>query len=185
MGIKSAMARGLSSGLEPGLVLLTTQSFSGVGSFSLPANTFTSTYNDYLVTVRFTAASANMNLTARVRASGSDYTGAGYDRGGFSNANNSATLTALAAAGGTSWGLGEINTTYPTYTQLELVFSNIQTSNAFKQMFVRGSYATAAGAGTIFIANCLVSNTTQYDSATIIASTGNFTGSYSVYGYNK
>ena len=50
MGVKSAMARGLSSGLEPAMVLLNTTSFSGVASQSID-NVFTSSYKSYMIKI--------------------------------------------------------------------------------------------------------------------------------------
>jgi len=81
MSVKSATAFGLSSGLEPGLVLLTTQTFSGVAAMSLN-NIFSSTYDKYMIGISY-ATSASSNLRFRFRESGSDittgYYGAGWE----------------------------------------------------------------------------------------------------------
>ena len=55
-----------------GLVLLNTTSFSGVASTSLATNTFTSTYTNYKILWRVTAATVDANFFIRLRASGSD-----------------------------------------------------------------------------------------------------------------
>jgi hypothetical protein len=168
-----------------GMTLINTTAFSGVSSFSLPANTFTSTYNDYLLLVNFTGASTNLDVTARVRASGSDFTSGAYDRGGFSTILNTTTVTSFNNVSQTSWLLGAVNSTYPTYSQWSILFKSPNTTNAFKAIHAQIIYVNNTGNGQVVSSNAAVSSATQYDSASLIASTGNFTGNYSVYGYNK
>ncbi len=73
MGVKSATARGLSSGLEPGLVLLNNTSFSGVLSQSIN-DVFSATYRNYLIIVNMTEVATSGNLAFRVRVSGTNAT---------------------------------------------------------------------------------------------------------------
>ena len=168
---------------KAGMVLLNTTSFSGVSSFSLPANTFSSTYDNYLVSVNFTSSSTTISVSCRLRASGSDLTAANYDRGGFQNAVNSATLTALNANGQTAWSLLNVNGTSPSYTKFDIVFRAPNTTNLFKTATLTGTYVDSAGVA--IYEGLAYSGATQADSASFIANTGNFTGSYSVYGFNK
>ena len=57
-----------------GLTLISTTSFSGVTSISLPANTFSSTYNAYRIICNFVPSVGDTTISARVRASGTDNT---------------------------------------------------------------------------------------------------------------
>ena len=170
----------------PGLTLINTTSFSGVSSFSLPALTFTSTYDDYLVRVNFTAASTNIGLTLRMRAAGSDFTSSAYDKAGSINATNSATVSGQGASSQTSWAIADVHGTYPTYSQVEVIFRNPNTTNAFKTGLSNATFVSPSdNSGRALFLGLAVSSATQFDSASFIASTGNFTGNYSVYGFNK
>ena len=57
MGVKSATARGLTSGLEPGLVLLNTTDFTTQSSVVVD-NVFNATYDNYLINLKLSAVSA-------------------------------------------------------------------------------------------------------------------------------
>jgi hypothetical protein len=186
MSVKTASGSSLTNSLSSGLVLLNTTSFSGVSSFSLPALTFTSTYDNYLVKVNFTAASANLGLSLRMRATGSDFTSSAYDKAGAINATNSATVSGQGASSQTSWAIADVHATYPTYSQIEVTFRNPNTTNAFKTGFSNATFVSPSdNFGRALFLGLAVSSATQFDSASFIASTGNFTGNYSVYGYNK
>ena len=77
------MAFGLSSGLEPGLVLLNTTDFTGVPSQSIN-DVFSATYNNYLIVIddliRNTGGALDIYL--RLRVSGTDSTIPEGDHGG-------------------------------------------------------------------------------------------------------
>ena len=62
---------------KAGMVLLNTTSFSGVASVSLPANTFTSTYDNYRLVITLTST-VTTDLRWRGRTSGSDNTVSSY-----------------------------------------------------------------------------------------------------------
>jgi hypothetical protein len=57
-----------------GLTLLQSVTFSGVSSVSLPADSFTSTYDNYRILLRQTQDSSSGATTLRLRAAGSDNT---------------------------------------------------------------------------------------------------------------
>ena len=184
--VDSSTSTGLKWGSPSGMVLLNTTSFSGVSSFSLPALTFTSTYDNYLVKVNFTAASTNLGLTLRMRAAGSDFTSAAYDKAGTINATNSATVSGQGAVSQTSWAIADVHTTYPTYSQVEVIFRNPNSTSAYKTGLSNATFVSPSdNVGRALFLGLAVSSATQYDSASFIASTGNFTGNYSVYGFNK
>ena len=175
MGVKSAMARGLSSGLEPGLVLLGTQSFSGVGSFSLPANTFTSTYDTYRVTVSSLEFSSNPNVNMRFRKAGTDNTGT-YRIGGvscgyasswtsYNTAGNGALLSSVSGANAKS--------------SLDLTIYDVNKNR------VTSFVTQSTNLDTMHIVSGIHDVVDTFDSMTVVVSTGTFTGTYSVYGFNK
>jgi len=62
----------------PGLVYIAGASFSAVSSVSFPTNTFTSTYQNYKVTIQLTASSATQTLSMRVNSAGSAVSGSLY-----------------------------------------------------------------------------------------------------------
>jgi hypothetical protein len=177
MSVKSATAFGLTSGLEPGLVFLTTQTFSAVGSFSLPANTFTSTYDHYKIFLTIESHTNNSRLTARLRAAGSDLSGSNY-----------ASATAQFAYGSVTVGNDNAGTAnnvmYLGYTDgrknliLEVLNPKATQYTTMYSFDDRVDYGLQYSGGVYKV-------TTSVDSLTIIQGSGTITGYYSVYGYNK
>lgn len=181
MGVKSATAFGLSSGLEPGMVLLNTQTFSAVSSVSLPANTFNATYDNYVVSF-YTTANSNANFQMRLRSSGTDATTAAYDRAGMTATSNAGPASFFAQAETTSIlaALGS-NNRFSTTIDIFLPFQTQYTSWIASSVSINGPTPylrldhVAADYGVI----------ASYDSATFYPSSGTITGSLSVFGVNK
>ena len=92
-----------------GLVYLTQATFTTVSSVSMPASTFTSTYDHYKVFVRLTAASNTNAFGIRVNNAGSARTAANYYYGG-NNVTNGASSSSIAGTGATSVVAGYTNT---------------------------------------------------------------------------
>jgi hypothetical protein len=145
---------------------------------SLPADTFTSTYDNYVWILDFTC-SAGVSLSVRMRAAGSDATGADYQRQlytGDGATSSGARVTAQTsynygfASTGRNFSVIEINS--PKIARPTLIFAhhNEEGSNANCAMRL-----CSGGHGL----------STAYDSATVLLNANNFTGTYSVYGYNK
>ena len=166
-----------------GLVLLNTNNFSGVSTFSLPNNTFTSTYDSYLMVVNVTSNSDDAQVRLRVRATETDLTSGSYvyafNSFRSSNASNSAGATSQ-----TSILFGELETNFAGRCGYKIEFIGPKLLDKTKIIFQSQDsdqasvYSSRAGGG-------LVNNDLSYDSATIFVSSGTFTGTYSVYGYNK
>ena len=176
MGVKSAMARGLSSGLEPGLVLLTTQTFSAVSSVSVD-DVFSSTYDNYVIqgVVLNTVDGRALNL--RLRVSGADASAANYNASSFMAliANpttfsdfSSGTGQTFITIGGTDnlTGFVSVNISNPNKAN-QTAFHGITQGN---QVFFSGGRHTL---------------TTQYTGFSIFPSANNITGYISVFGVNK
>lgn len=64
--------------VQPGMVLITTQSFSTASSVSVN-NCFTSQYSNYKVFVEITSQSGNADIYMRMRSAGADNTASNYD----------------------------------------------------------------------------------------------------------
>ena len=161
-----------------GLTLLTNASFSAVSSYSLPANTFSATYTNYKIILDITAFSASNTFIARMRASGTDYSGNQYLNQYVDG--SAATAFASDTATNTSISLGDPNTNVNYQLEMELFKPNVasRTWAISKQYFY-----DSTGYWHIRMQGNRVDTTTQYDSMSIIPSTGTMTGRIFVYGY--
>jgi hypothetical protein len=167
-----------------GLTLINTTSFSGVSSFSLAANTFSSTYLNYKIILNLDITATSSELNMRMRASGTDNTSANYvyARHGVKGENNSAYLNGSGTSLATSWLSIPVSGTYPAFQVIDIIspFStDYHTGFNVTGMYVdsvASNYCAATGSG-------ILSVNTSYDSMTIYSPT--MTGVYSVYGYNK
>jgi hypothetical protein len=184
MGVKSATARGLSSSLEPGLVLLNTQTFSAVSSVSLPANTFTATYENYNVIFAVSGCSADASVTLRLRAAGVDASGGNYDFAYAGRVSNG-TDGGNNASGGTQFDLfqtdaGNNSSKYLTRIDFYRPQLTDTTQMLMQQIAITntGLFYSQNGGGLHGLA-------TSYDSASFNLSTGTFSGKVTVYGYNQ
>jgi hypothetical protein len=161
-----------------GLTLINTTSFSAVSSVSLPADTFTSTYDDYLIKIYYTAT-ASPDLLLRMRAAGSDDTNANYNTQNIQFASTS--VTSVRFVNQTSSQVGNGRTTADTFEisvyspkkteQTRWVFHNADNIGANAAV-----YTTGAGG---------MNTNTAYDSGTFSLTTGNFSGRISAYGFSK
>lgn len=166
---------------KTGLVLLKTYSFSAVSSLSFDANTFTSTFDNYVIWF-YTTANSNANFYLRMRSAGTDATSASYDRAGYSATSTTGPVS-FGAQGETFGILGAlgtgnrcsavINMYLPYQTQYTHWTCFVDSTNGpspyLRHDNVTGQYGIVA----------------SYDSATLYPSTGTMTGSATVFGVNK
>ena len=159
---------------KTGMVLLATNTFTGVSSSSFANDTFTTNFDDYFIIVDASTASAAY-LQFRLRLAGTDATGNNY--------NFSYVRTIASTASG--------NTT--TQTQFPFPHSGSITNNygtlyvynpklAVPTGFMANSFANADG---VAITGGQHTLSTAYDSITCFTSAGNMTGSMSIFGVNK
>ena len=163
---------------KAGMVLLNTTSFSGVSSVSLPAGTFSSTYDNYRVIINVDTTSSGTTANLRFRASGSDNSSSNY-------AYNHRYLTTA----NTTYTQGNANTT----TNFRIGFSDGGTDmiiidvfnpmRAFRTGYMSyalgkdgANFATERNSGQMTV-------TTAYDSLTFIQNS--MTGTIRAYGYNN
>jgi hypothetical protein len=143
--------------------------------------TFTSTYSHYKILLDIQTTSVTGGITMRLRASGTDNSSSNYvfsGRGFQSNgsANDNASAGAL-----TSWEIGSMNTAGIGMFNIDLFNPQATKKTLYNCMYAKQDSATA-GVGSPYYGFATV--TTSYDSATILSS-GNLTGTYTIYGYSK
>jgi hypothetical protein len=165
----------------PGLVKLQTVTFSGVASVSLPADTFSATYDSYKIIFDLDSVSGvNPQLTMRFRTSGTDNSNANYKAGGLYAYITGGTGT-FNDNGTTSINLGQTTTGSYQSAVIDLV-------NPFATKLTH-YFISATNVDTTTVIGIFKSGsfdvTTSFDSASWIVSTGNFAGTVSAYGYNK
>jgi hypothetical protein len=179
MSVKSFKTSGVGVDLAPqGLVLINTTSFSAVASVSLPADTFTSTYNNYKIILSNLSGSTGIEVRMRLRASGTDNTSNIYYQ--QQQYNSSTTISAVRQQS-TVWTVGNANTTTSNFSTLELFNPKIT-------QITRGLVIWQQNGNTVpetLFQTMTHDSATAFDSATILASTGNITGVASVYGFSK
>jgi len=150
--------------------------FTAVSSFSLPASTFTTTYTHYIVNVS-NLPSATGQISMRMRISGADDTAANYD---YYNIGSDYTGTArtIAAASATAWRLPDIQTPFRTDFSMQVI-------NPRQATFTAGHLQMVGFSGNVtgFATALTYRATTAFDSLSLIAQNGTFTGSYAVYAY--
>jgi hypothetical protein len=163
-----------SVGVSPGLVLITAASFSAVTSVSFAANTFSSTYRNYKVLFQVDSTSANGSTTARLRASGSDNATNAYRQMEVGiTQGNSTTNNAL-----------DLQTSFSGFGQSTSIEFDIFTPQAAVRTTMVGGYVDSNTSSIIGrTLRCQFVSSTQFDSMSFLCSTGNFTGTYRVYGW--
>ena len=166
-----------------GLVYLTGAAFTTATSFSLPANTFTSTYRNYRLTVTLTAVTSDADLTLRLRSSGSDNTTSNYD-GAFAGRTNAGAAQNYDTAGGTAINIGEQDNTEIFYSaNLDILGPQVAEPTRILGQFM-GQLKTAANGKYYVSGGGNFRLTTQFDSLSFISSVASsLTGTYRVYAY--
>jgi hypothetical protein len=171
------------SDASSGLVLINTTSFSGVTAVSFPDNTFTSTYDRYLVLWFLTTVTSGIReIGMRLRSGGSDLSSAGSYNYRTTGVN----------------GAGSTVNTDATTTYMRMVYSettdktmgNIYlprtTSEVSKKIFGDADGKDSGGNNLRVMYGANVTATTAYDSMSLINfGSTNMSGTMSAYGYAK
>jgi hypothetical protein len=174
MSVKSATAFGLSSGLEPGLVLLNTTSFSGVASQSFN-NVFSATYDNYRIIYNLTTTNAADTVSLRLRASGTDNSGATNYR------TSRIVVTDVSTTSRQSTNLQQLVTASNT-----IVAGSVDVFNPFpnNQTYTIAHSISGESASTYITSGMRMVDNNSFDGFTIICA-ANMSGAISVYGVNK
>jgi hypothetical protein len=158
----------------PGLTLINTTSFSAVTSVSLPADTFSATYENYMIICTADSVS-DQDASFRMRAAGSDNSTANYDlqllEVGGSTVGGSRSL------GRTSGFFGSIGATSTS----PIIFDVFQPFLAKHTSVINATIYGRANLNTYVNSN-IHRVASSFDSMTIIFQ-ANTTGKVSVYGY--
>ena len=163
-----------------GLVFITGTTFTTASTVSLPASTFTSTYQNYRVTFNVTAASTDSTaINVRLRASGTDSSAASYSNAGVTYLIGSSTIAAANILGGTAWQFTQFNSS----DRNEVILDVFSPQLALDTNFVWDTYGRVGGSQGGGHGNGEFRATTQFDSLTLFPSAGTITGNYQVYGY--
>jgi hypothetical protein len=155
----------------PGMVLLTTQSFTGVASQSI-SNVFSSTYDNYRILISVDDFVSDTTCQMRLRTA-SDNTGSNYkyNTAGQASDNQHASVTT------TFFGLSFYNSTLLANIALDIFNPNRAMNTGLNALYtINNGLTTASG---------VEDTNTQYTGFTIFTGAGNFDGRVSVYGYNK
>jgi hypothetical protein len=159
-------------------VLLSTVSFSGVSSQSIN-DVFSTTYDNYKIFVNITSASTTDNFRLRLRVSGTDNSSSNYVISGVVRYADNGEV-AQGNTGTTSFQLGRFHTNGGWAESLIInPFETLET-----KYYARGTRRPATTPEAEWSGgNTTV--TTSYTGFTVLANSGNITGTVSVYGYNK
>jgi hypothetical protein len=161
---------------KQGLTLINTTTVTTSGSFSLSANTFSSTYTNYRIIGRF-APSTSAYITFRLRTGSTDAETNYVYQYTRSNAQG------VSANAGT---LTEGYFTMQTYSTAAVFSFDIFSPNvATPTIFLGNDSEISTTTVTLHNTYTYHNTSTAYDSITIIPSTGTVTGTVQVYGYNK
>jgi len=164
------------------LTFITGATFTTQTTVSLPANTFSATYSNYMIMFYSTTATAVSDVSIRFRAAGADnttsnyiYSIVGFGSGGGTNNTSSNGTTSFATAG--------MNTAYITSAMF-----TIQEPQTANKSVILGSINGNGNTSTVLNLtrhmSGLFNATTSFDSLSFIG-TDTMTGSYKVYGYSN
>jgi hypothetical protein len=155
---------------------------SAVASQSAPANTFSATYENYLLLLNLTSNSANDGLVRlRLRSGSTDATTSYYF--GRVGLTTGGTTKNLAGDNLAFFDLLQQDNTVVGYSHVA-----VQIFSPFLSQKTKISYTGTATDDTSSVFGMagggVLDNTTSYDSFTILNQNGTSTGKMSVYGYN-
>jgi hypothetical protein len=180
-------ASGETSGLKwvnPGFTLINTTSFSSVGSVALPENTFTSTYDNYLVIFKLSATTSDGSISFKMRASTTDSsTGYYYAFLGYNSSNATDNGAVSNGTGGIAiLAMDTGSSAKPTFSRIEIYNPKVAEPTSFTY---QSAGSNTAGTPIGYHGMGLHTASTAYDTLNFIASAGNVSGSITVYGMNK
>ena len=165
-----------------GLTLLNTTSFSGVSSVSLPNDTFSSSYVNYQILIRCTRNTSADQLTARLRASGSDNSTSNYYFGGINVDSSGAGQTFIKGDPGTSMRIGGYG------TQQSLIVMTLCSPFATDETAYTAQSGLGFGTneGNMNSIGGYFNGTTSFDSMTVLSTEVNgMSGTVSCYGWSE
>ena len=172
MGVKSATARGLSSGLEPGMVLLNSTSFSGVASQTIN-DVFSATYDTYQIIISNLTGATNGNLYFRFTVGGTANTDVVF------NIENLVVDSASVASS--------------AYTAAEYVLGAARTTVSQISTFVtrpftaapKSLWSSGGGAGRLNVTTANYGNSISFDGFRLLGDAATISGTVTTLGVNR
>lgn len=159
----------------PGLAFITQQTFSTAASVSVN-NCFTSAYDSYRVIVAPITGSIQANLNFRLRVSSTDSSASYY------SSNTSIQFTGTNAAEGnnnaSAIALRRVSATADSFAILDIMLPALTKHTFFTFSMTDAATYTNHGVGKHTVA-------TAYDGFTLVADSGNLTGTLRVYGFRN
>jgi hypothetical protein len=170
------------TGINSAFVYLAGASFSAQTTVSMAAGVFTSTYKTYRVEFQ-TVASAAINITMRVNASGTPVTSGNYAQA-ISMMNTAGSASGSGTGSGTSLPLvaTDSSSPFPAYASITIYDPANASSNTGATYMSYGSIAGGAGTSGLSMGGLRFNSNAAHDGLTFIAGSGNMTGFYRVYG---
>jgi hypothetical protein len=168
-------------GLGSGLKLITANTFSAQSTISLN-NCFSATYSAYRIIANFNTPSVNTGIRWRLRAAGTDASGANYN--GMKLQQDTSTIS----------NFGDTGATFISMMDMEAGSNN--GANYCVTMDVVTPFVASRTTGTInnigigsnfksYVGGFMQGLTTSYDGFSFFAVSGNFSGTIRVYGYQN
>jgi hypothetical protein len=164
--------KGSAWGSASGLVYLTTATASASAALNINS-CFSSTYTNYRIIYNFTG-STTLELQMRLRLVTTDYSGTEYTDYGYGMGSGGAFN--LQHVNTTQFTIGYVNTSEPIWGSMDIYSPNVA---------VKTNFSNLSGIAASIYENGRVNTTTQYDGFSLLASTGNITGTATIYGYSK
>ena len=162
-----------SAPVATGMVFLTGATFTTVSSVSLPNDTFTSTYRNYIINIDFTGHSTDSDLSIRARVSGTDDTSNNYFYGVGKQPYTGA-YSAVQAGSTNLWKVGQNE----FYARAGYTFTFFNPKGSTPKLNVTGQSAQQAG----IFGGLWHSTLTNIDALTFFKASGTMDGVYRVYG---
>ena len=165
-----------SVGVAPGLVLISTTTFSAAATHTVN-DVFSATYDNYKILLTCTSQTGSVgNILMRMRVGGADNTNNEYTRNKFYFTTANATGSDSGSTGTSSFLIGEDETNS---------FSSIELYAPFLTQKTKHNIQTAKQANGIIYSGTMTVTTSYTGFTLLLSSATNFTGSVSVYGYAK
>jgi hypothetical protein len=165
-----------SVGVNPGLVYITGASFTTAATVSMAAGTFTSTYENYLVTLNVTACSVDQNLSLRVNNAGTPRTAANYYGEKISS------TTSTGSVGATSLNFSALRNSAPFSGYNIFVFQPLSASTRTTVHGQGLGFPDGGTAGAKNINFSVVYDVSEANDGLTFLVGGTISGNYRVYG---
>jgi hypothetical protein len=169
----------ITNGKNVGFSFINNSTFTSQTTYNINS-LFTSGFTKYKVIVQFSAASANLSVQMQMRT-GATNTGTGVYFYGSTVTRSSGTSTVVAGNGATFIDLGRLESGNGNRGFIEMDISNPFASSPTNMLYTSTGNDTSSP--LYFTGGSLVNNSTSYDGLSLIASTGNFSGTIQTFGY--